>query len=207
MNRYLYSLLFAALLLSWSCEKPLEVAGPAFSVYPVSEVVKAGEEFRFRVEGQVDYLMFYSGEEGHEYKVRERTSIDQIKPLLQFSSYKQWGTKENTLKLLVSTNFSGKIDSSLADARWVDITSRAALSQGEDNISSGSINLSDFVSDKPVYLAFKYEDAYDEIKPQITWTIKDISLKNVAGTREFTVFRNAADAGFVAFDFANAQRK
>ena len=46
-------------------------------------VYRPGEIVRFRLSGDADYITFFSGETGHEYDKRERTSIpsEEIKKL------------------------------------------------------------------------------------------------------------------------------
>jgi hypothetical protein len=68
-----------------------------------------------------------------------------------------------TLKVLVSTNFTGTGNPWASGVTWTDITSQATLSPGQASgypanfTSSGSINLNSYTG--TIYIAFKYEGA------------------------------------------------
>src|SRR3546814_3272198 len=82
--------------------------------------------FRFDFNGFADSVVSYSGKEGHQYEFRNRTEMDGLAHQLSFTSYRQWGTQENTLKLLVSSDFDGEnyYESGINSATWIDITDR-----------------------------------------------------------------------------------
>ena len=162
-----------------ACTKK-DVGPVSFNVTTDSVTYHLGDTVKFELSGNPDYIVFYSGENGHRYQYRNRTSAPGGTPILNFSSYEQYGTHTNTLHLLVSNNFDGNYDASAVDsATWIDITNRATLSTGQNNTPSGNISLSDFVSqDTPVYVAFKFADQYDGVVAQRTWTITGLSLVN-----------------------------
>ena len=161
-----------------ACNKK-EVNATGFSVTADKETLKANDTVNFSFTGNAWYLTFYSGEPGKKFENRDRVTADGI-PQLQFTSYRQTGSQNNTLRVLVSTNFSGVYDSTnIYNATWTDITDKAKLSTGSDNTASGVIDLSSFVSnDHPAYIAFKYL-GFKDASAQRTWTIKAITLNNV----------------------------
>jgi hypothetical protein len=149
-----------------------------FSVTTDKEKYATTDTVRFSFGGNPSYLTFYSGEPYHKYEYSERVSATGI-PQFQFiSNMSTGGTQTNTLRLLVSTNFSGVYDSTnIYQATWTDITGKAALAITNKDTSSGVIDLSAYISNQPVYLAFKYTGAAGSA--QRTWTIKSVALANV----------------------------
>lgn len=77
MKRYIISLLLLAPLFFTACEhdniyKPID-----FNVLlSESNTYQVGEPVTFNFEGNADYIVFYSGEVGHEYQYRNRTFVD-----------------------------------------------------------------------------------------------------------------------------------
>lgn len=72
--------------------------------------VKSGTPVEFRFSGDPDYLTFYSGEVGKEYRYKERTTVDESEvetSTLQFKLTPQYGKPANILTMYVSTDFPG----------------------------------------------------------------------------------------------------
>ena len=171
-------LFIGALVIATAACNKTTVSAPDFSVTAEATTIALSDTAKFAFTGNPGYITFYSGEPGHRYEYRDRTTADG-KPLLQFTSYMQTGAQTNTLQLEMSTDFSGSYDSaSIYNAHWTDITSRAILSTGTDNTKSGVLDLSDFLNGgKGVYFAFKFTGAAGSA--QRTWTIKNFALNNV----------------------------
>ena len=185
-----------------SCSKSLSVDTPELNVSLTNArstvadtlVYKLGDTCKFALSGYVGNIAFYPGTVGFEYKNRERVTAEGT-PRLQFTSYLQWGSQVNTLKILATSNLD-KVDSAtVVNAAWTDITSRATLSTGTDNTPSGIINLADVaVAGKPLYIAFKYTGTTGSV--QHTWTFKNLTITNLLPTgNAITV----ADLNTVAF--------
>lgn len=178
MNK-LYSLLIILLCTACtlSCTKD-STATPEFEVTLKAGSYKAGEAVTFNISGNPDIITFYSGETGRIYENRNRTELKGT-PLLQFSTFAQnSGTQLNSLQILASSDFNGTASATaIKAASWTDITPKATLSTGTDNVSSGLIDLTGVVADnKPVYLAFrKHDDNSPTLKPR-GWTIRSFSL-------------------------------
>lgn len=167
----------AVILCSVACSKK-EVDETGFTVSADKENYATTDTVRFAFTGNPWYLTFYSGEPYHQYEYRDRVN-EKGKPQLFFNSAQTTGSQTNTLKVLVSTDFSGVYDSTnVYNATWTDITGSLTLAAGSAATESGNIDLSQFItSDHPVYVAFKYNGTKGA--PQRTWTIKLVALDNV----------------------------
>jgi uncharacterized protein DUF5017 len=167
----------AVILCSVACTKK-EVDATGFTVTTDKETYTTTDTVKFAFTGNPYYLTFYSGEPYHQYEYRERLN-EKGKPQLFFNSAQTTGAQANTLKVLVSTDFSGVYDSTnVYNATWTDITSSAILAPGSAAVESGNIDLSQFInSDHPAYVAFKYTGTKGT--SQRTWTIKLVALDNV----------------------------
>ncbi len=191
-----------ALTVLASCSKELTIEPLSFDVTTPSTTYSVGDTVKFKFSGNADFISFYSGEEGHNYEFRERTTIDGV-PQLEFTSYAQFGAQTNTLSLLVSNNFSGTRNTAqISAATWTDITSRATLSTGANNTPSGVINLSDFLAQKkPIYVAFKYTGTTGST--QKTWTINNLALNLIKPDNSSLPITDLANAGWGQVSFLN----
>ena len=158
------------------CVEDLSVESPDFQIAMDSAVVKAGEEVIFLIEGNPDFMTFYSGEDGHRYMHRSRTQAEGT-PALSFKNTLRWGAQQNTLQVMISTDLSGNADaSSVGAATWTDITSSFILDTNAgsfDFVESGAGDLLAYI-DKPVYLAFRFTGTAGTT--QRTWRITDFSI-------------------------------
>lgn len=163
--------------MAFSCTKK-EVPSADFTVLSDSASYTAGDTTWFSFTGNPYNLVFYSGEPGHEYKNRNRTVADGT-PQLQFSTTRASGNVNDTLQILMSTDFKGVYDSTnIYQAAWTDITSRAVLATSSVK-SSGIIDISDLVKDtQSVYLAYRYVGT-THTGAQTTWTVTLITVNNV----------------------------
>lgn len=72
--------------------------------------VKKGTSVEFLFNGDPDFLTFYSGEAGKEYKYRERITVDEAEIAtsnLKFTLAPQYGNPANILTMYVSESFPG----------------------------------------------------------------------------------------------------
>ncbi len=189
-----------------SCSKELTIKPLDFSVTADKSTYKVGDTVHFSFTGNPDIISVYSGEDGNNYDYRERTTVDG-KPQLQFNTYAQYGTQVNTLQLLVSTNFSGIYSpTDVNAATWKDLTDRATLSTGANNVPSGIVDLSDILAQKkPVYLAFKYVGATGST--QKTWTITNFVLNLLKPNNSVVPVTDIAAAGWSQVDIKNPAAK
>jgi len=146
----------------FSCHKKLDLGALTFDVTANNGKMGLGDTARFAFSGNPDIITFWSGETGRRYQYKDRTEAEGT-PILRFRSRK-YHNQLNTLAVLVSTDFAGVVNDSVATranmgaAHWDDITSQANLSPANGVLSSsGPIDLSNYSSqNKPVYIAFKY---------------------------------------------------
>ena len=200
---------FAMVVLLFSCKKDV-VKTPQFEVSLKPGTYKAGESITFNISGNPDIITFYSGEQGSKYDNKER-SVLSGKPLLQFSTFAQnSGTQENSLKIMASSDFNGTYSAAgIAGATWNDLTSKAVLSSGADNVASGLIDLTGIIEDnKPVYLAFKKRDEKSATLKPRGWTIRSFNLgyQNDADQITYSV-ADLSTAGWTAVDVLNSTYK
>lgn len=201
--RNLYILVASAVLFVLaSCNKTLKVDSVSLDVTTASTSYNAGDTVNFMFKGQPDMITFYSGEPGHNYLYRDRTTAEG-KVQVQFTSDAQYGTQDSTLQLLVSTDFNGNYDSAdIYKATWTDVTNQAALSTGSDT-ASGIIDLSaDTAANKPIYFAFKYTG--DTGSTQKTWTITNFQMNLLLADSSITSIANMANAGWNAVNIKNS---
>lgn len=191
-------------LLLLSCKDSL-IDVTDFNVNTEKTSYRVGETVTFNFKGNPDLIYFYSGENGKRFENKGRTKALDGKPILNFLSFRQSGSQNNTISLYVSSDFTGIYDSTnIKKANWIDITNRANLSTGSDNTASGSIDLSDQVSgSKPLYVAFRYNNPKNTTGPQRTWTIKGLSLNNVLPDGSSYPIYTSNTAGWVAVNIKN----
>lgn len=192
-------LMLAGILMLTACEKSIDEKPVSFDVISTRTNGEASATFKttdtivYKFSGQPDVVTFYSGTVGQRYEFKDRITAKGV-PQLQFTSIRANGTQNNSLQLMISTDFKGVVaksknnlgvitrdtaatNANIANAKWTDISSRAAWSDGAAT-ASGVIDLSDFLAEgKPVFIAFKYNAAIGSI--QNKWTINTLSLKNV----------------------------
>ncbi len=147
---------FLVVTLLFSCKE--EVLSPNFDVRAVQNVINVTDSAKFIFTGNPDNITFYSGEPGNDYQHRFRSRVAGNTLEFNFKSWVDRADAEKVATLLVSTDFTGKVDTNnIKAAKWVDITSRANFSTGADQTPSGTIDLSEFSNTgKPVTIAFKY---------------------------------------------------
>lgn len=172
-----YIVAIAGLFILASCSKEIKLEPVSFNVVADSVSYSPGSKTTFNFSGKPNYITFYSGEPGQRFEFKDRETANGI-PLLSFTSQLNSGTQTNTLKLMITSDLSGFIDSaSIVNAPWTDISNRAVWATNATALGSGNVDLSDFAAaNKPVYIAFKYNAAAGSI--QNKWTLTKFSLRN-----------------------------
>lgn len=160
MKQIIY--IIAILFLLSSCENYITVNNPDFDVNVDSFVFHVDEPITFNINGNPDNIVFYSGEEGHQFEHRTRTKMDGNKLIVSFSGFVDnlvAGQVDVQIRLLVSTDFAGLYTTEgVESATWTDVSDRATFATNEVLTSSGDIDLTDFaVQELPVTLALQYE--------------------------------------------------
>lgn len=188
---YLFSIIS---FLGMSCTDNEEVDTPSFGVETEKLTYKVNEEVKFYLNGNPDFLTFFSGEpmhhdpvqskditDGYRYDYINRTSEPGL-PALSFNSKRDLGDQENTISLLISSDFNGVMTyEDVKKATWTDLTAKATWPTGTntDNVPSGKIDLSEF-REKPIYIAFRYIGYEGSV--QRRWDLSSVVLTNTVKT-------------------------
>lgn len=205
MNKIIATMLIG--LFFSSCQKRYELLSlDTFNVQTEKDTYAVGDTVRFLFTGNPDNIVFWSGENGHNYDFRKRTFVEGNRLLLNFKSFSQFGvTNPPSLKLLISTDFSGVYDEASVkseSANWMDITDRAVLSTGADQTSSGDIDLTDISSlNKKMVIAFQFKTEAVS-SSQNRWVIRSFDLKSSNADGQESVLATMANAGWKAFNFS-----
>lgn len=106
-----------------ACSQNEAALDPAFNITLDSgNSYVAGEPVKFNVKGNIDNILFYSGEPGSEYVYRDRFEVspEQIKSAsLDLECQSRYGSGEGGLEIYVSNKFTG--------LKWDDAESDRAL--------------------------------------------------------------------------------
>lgn len=195
------------LMIFISCAKRDVVKAPDdFDVSVSKQNYKVGDTVSFNFSGTPDNIVFWSGASGNRYDNRTRTEVKGNSLVLDFKSFSQMGTvDQSNIKLLVSNNFSGVYNAaSVRSATWTDITGRATWSSGADQTPSGSIALTEFAEgNKSVVIAFRYVTTV--VKPVTTqnrWVIRSFDLNSINQAGQVNSLLNMSTAGWSAFSFS-----
>ncbi|AYD47593.1 DUF5017 domain-containing protein [Arachidicoccus soli] len=162
-----------------SCSKKLSTDPLSFAVSTNSTTYHVGDTVQFTFTGNPDIISFYSGEDGHNYDYKSRTTITGT-PKLSFTSYVHYGTEANqpnSMQLMVSNDFTGTYDSAhITQATWTNISNRFVFpTNSGQTLASDTASLSDFLAQgKPIYVAFHYTG--NSSGTQRTWQITNFSF-------------------------------
>lgn len=188
--------LFALALASCSQEAP----DSKLSVSLANPACKAGEPVTFKISGDADNIVFYSGEVGHEYGLRDRQYADNDL-MVDFVSFTDQSTGIHpNFQILLSSDFNGIYDAeNVAAATWTDVTGEFALpAKTSTNTPSGEVNLKRFVgedNDALVYLAFRYFDL-DGAAQKNRWVVRSINIRKVSPEGQETLLADIKTAGW-----------
>jgi hypothetical protein len=189
-----------------ACTKE-KVTAPELEVSTSSLTYKAGETVTFKLNGNPDNITFYSGEPGHNYEFRDRTTAENDL-LINFNTFVRYGEIRQNLQLMVSSDFTGIADTNaIKAATWTDISGKAKFSTKDDQTPSGTINLKEYaVKGKLLYVAFRYTD-YMKPKGQNSWIIRTFNAENVSPDSVVTPLAVMSTGGWQAVNFRNETQK
>mgnify|MGYP003577753642 FL=1 len=198
------SMMFLMLaILFASCMKE-DIASADMQVRANASSYKVGDTVVFRFEGAPDNIVFYSGENGHNYALKDRLYADNDLQI-DFKTLVQWGVIYDNLKLLVSNDFSGMYTREEIDkATWTDISDKAIFSTGQDNTPSGTLSLKPYLSSvdtASLYLAFRYTDF--QRPQQNRWVIRTFNAVKVSPEGVQSNVATISNAGWNAVSFLN----
>lgn len=210
MLKYSIYIVTAVILLA-SCAK-VDIGSPDLKITTSSGSLtyKVGDTINFLLEGNPDNILFYSGEQGHNYAYRDRTSIDNDLEI-QFSTWQRYGMPRQNLQLMVSTDFAGVYDvEHIQAAHWEDLTELAAFSPGiaNDNFPSGVISLKPYLGADPkslIYIALKYTDN-QKSQGQNNWVIRSFNADQVSPEGQITNMATMSTGGWKAVNVLNLNK-
>jgi hypothetical protein len=198
--------LFIIVFTITSCNKESIVDLDAFKVVMTKIPTKVGDTAFFSIQGNPDFITFYSGERGRNYNFKDRIVAENSIPQIIFTTFGQGLSSQfpNSLALMISTNYNGNA-ADIKSATWTDITRRAILSMGTTGTSSGTIDLSDFRKFDSVYIGFRYNAATSSTSSQPTWTIQSFNVNNLS-LPDSTVYniRTISMLGWQTIDVSNS---
>ena len=203
-----FGLLFVILV---SCMED-EVPSAVLNVSLDKLVYQVGEPVVFKLNGEPDNIVFYSGEAGHNYAFRNRLRADNDL-LVNFNSWVRYGDIYDNIKFLVSSDFSGIYDKENVEAAtWIDLTDKVRFSVGTgilkgDQTPSGELSLKEYVGaveDARLFIAFRYED--EEKVEQNNWIIRSIMLDCISPEGIRSNLATMATMGWIAVDFENPDK-
>ena len=218
----LFSLGLLAVGLS-ACDKALEQGLDDADIFVElnDQVVSDGQiitvskntPIRFNINGNPDYVTFFSGETGHRYVYRNRTLIDmeQIESSeLSFSVLAEYGNPAGIFHFYYSDEFTGlckdnfKADSLLVEeSNWTDMVPLEELPQKSGGTASFTIDMKPHFG-KNLTLAVRYE-GIDRTATQSRITFNDMKITNKMKNGE-TVTVGADEFGFTPINMSYADR-
>lgn len=221
MNLYKLFVLGLTAVTFASCDKSLEqdLDGAEVSVEVNNSVVSDGQiitvskgtPVKFNITGTPDYVTFFSGETGHKYAYRNRTTIDidQIQSsTMTFSVLAQSGKPEGIFHLYYSDQFTGlykddfNADSLLVEeSEWTDFVPVEDLPKKTGESASFTIDMEPYFG-KNMTLAVRYEPTYDVMTDaQSKITFENMKITNVMKNGE-TVEVDASEFGFTPINMS-----
>lgn len=196
LNRIILAV--AATLSLAACEQ--EANDATLTVTLGQPTYKAGEPVTFNISGDADNIVFFSGEPGHEYDLRNREYADNDL-MVDFVSYTDYVNYVHpNFRILISSDFNGIYDAeNLKQATWIDVTDRFQLpTVTSTNTPSGTVNLKEFVSDANdalFYIALRYFDI-DNTPVRNRWVVRSMNIKKVSPEGAETLFADIKTAGW-----------
>lgn len=157
---YKLSVLLFGILVFQSCDDIEEVDVPNFNV-AFNTTAKVNEPVQFTVDNAPNFLNFYSGDFGHQYKYKDRTNAEG-KVTMSFLNSQKWGLGSNateTLTVWYSKDYDGSgTAEAVNNATWTEITDRFDISTRYDFEfqSSGTVDITDLADGNTIFFGFKY---------------------------------------------------
>ena len=153
-------------------------------------------QVRFVFSGNAKNIVFYSGENGSEYRNHNRYHTGYVTPHVRFSSAYSSGNIPNTLRVMVSNDFKPEYEylsgtanltlytkAGVEAATWTDITNRFRLpgNQLTPGVQEGGeAVISEFHQSLPLFIAFRFDadKSSDESLMPGEWTFSQFSIRN-----------------------------
>lgn len=168
--------------------------------------VKAGTPVEFQFSGEADFLTFFSGESGAQYRYKDRTEVDLNEissSRLQFSLQAQYGKPTNIMQILISDTFEGlatndfKADSVLVETHeWQTLIPQDELPKTATTISY-DVDMTPYLG-KRIAIALRYE-GIDNSAVQSRFQFNNMAIVNTLTNGLVTNF-SASSFGFTALN-------
>lgn len=211
MKKLIFILLTAVTL--YSCNDVAVDTPDDFSVTPKiastsgdTIVITKGDTLNFNFTGNPDYITFFPGVTGYEYRYSGVAQRDGDSSLVSFST-KLGATSgtTGTLTVLASNDFTGTMDSAnIKKATWVPVTQKFKLATSTTAVVSGNVRMDTIAGiDKklPVYFAFRFVSDSIKATTDVTkpWLITAFSFTNYFPNGvTYQLANDMRSAGFVA---------
>ncbi|HTN21790.1 MAG TPA: DUF5017 domain-containing protein [Pelobium sp.] len=197
------------LMILASCNKK-EVTELSFNAKTEKTGYHVGDTVNFNISGNPEQLVFFSGEEGHKYTYKDRTTAESDLITLEFATNRRYGSdaqQPQSFRLFASQKFNGQYEAtSINESQdWTDITPAFTLSGIQSNdatyASSGVVNLTTLSSlgfnlDKslPIYFAFRYKGVTGFTQPR--WWVNKFDIKTTTTDGQVLLVADIAAAGW-----------
>jgi hypothetical protein len=196
-------ILFFALLLSFSCKK-MDVAQPDFDVQINKLQYKVNDTVSFNFLGNVENIVFYSGERGFRYASKDKVTIEHGIPQLQFTTALAGVAQANSLKVLLTKNLLGDTQAEVLTSNWTDISNQVTLASNSTSTVSGIVDLSAYAEEgTPFSLAFKYEAVMKPTTAQPIWVVRAFSISNLFPDNSSVPLVTLANTPWKSFNIKN----
>jgi hypothetical protein len=203
INIYVWLLLAGGLLASCDADS---VDGIDFDVNLRNEQqeIYVGDEVIFDFDGNPDYIVFYSGEDGCKYANKDRLKVDVESMNLSYTM-KQVYTKPSyqnraNMHIYVSEDFKGLCTAEgIEEATWTELSGEGGWRVPTcPNVTAETVtdngDLSGYM-DKKFYLAFRYETpASEEYQPR--FDIEPLTLTKTVEGQEIKMTNPEKEFGF-----------
>lgn len=203
--KYLYIIILLAFALA-SCDDKLEVDTPSFDVYlEEGTTYKVGDTVRFLFMGDADNLTFFSGAPGADYEYKNRTSVEGGIPQFQIDTqYGGGGTQTESLRILVTADLEAMDSTNIVNADWTDITDDVPHAVNATRVSSGEVDLSDYVVEgKPLFIAFRFISETNPTKAAGTWIVNTLTASTLLPDGSALPIATNSTMDYSMFNFKN----
>lgn len=183
-----------------------------FSISTSKSDYKVGDIVKFSIKGDVDSVIVYTGDEGHNYSLKESREID-LDYFITFETQSQDGTQQNQMRILVSKDFQEDYTiNGVHSATWTDITSEFTMappSNGTTYVPSGNGTFTSLLDqdkiDTKMYFAVKQNVLNQTLHGKGNLNrLRSFSIKQTYGAGD-DLFSSHNDLGWTLFSTPNKQ--
>lgn len=209
INKIIYSFLIAGGLLSSCTFDKVDDVKLNVKIDMETQEIYAGDEVRFHIDGNPDYIVFYSGEAGHIYANRERVKADIESMTLSYTIKQQYTEtyyqNREVMGIWISEDFNGSYTpEDVKNATWTKLSGTGegmlkvpTCPDVRQETVSEEVDFSAY-KDKKFYLALSYQTPLVEgaEKGQPRVDVKPFKLDKIIDGGLSTMGRPSTDFGF-----------